>query len=214
MLNLPLKKGLKMTQHQIGFLFLGAGASTRMRGQDKLLQTIDGVPLIQRTLNEALKLKFPVFVTIPLNDNKRKLIISKTNAIIIEVPDADLGVGHSIAKGTFEIMKNRNILSLAICPADLPNLSVGSLKKLINHFSKNPELICRPTQSRNLKFGHPVIFPKKYFEELTLIEGDIGARNIVNKNEQVLNSYETDDESYFLDLDTPEDFTSWVARYS
>ena len=214
MLNLPLKKGLKMTQHQIGFLFLGAGASTRMRGQDKLLQTIDGVPLIQRTLNEALKLKFPVFVTIPSNDTKKKLIISKTNAIIIEVPDADLGVGHSIAKGTFEIMKNRNILSLAICPADLPNLSVGSLKKLINHFSKNPELICRPTQSKNLKFGHPVIFPKKYFEELTLIEGDIGARNIVNKNEQALNSYDTDDESYFLDLDTPEDFTSWVARFS
>ena len=65
-------KVLRMTQHQIGFLFLGAGASTRMRGRDKLLQTIDGVPLLQRILNEALKLNFPVFVTIPVNDTKRK----------------------------------------------------------------------------------------------------------------------------------------------
>ena len=185
-----------------------------MRGSDKLLQNIDGVPLIERSLNEALKLKFPVYVTIPVNDIKRKLIISKTNAVIIEVPNADLGMGHSIAKGTFEITKNLNILSLAICPADLPNLSEKSLKKLTNYFFKSPELICRPTQFRNLKFGHPVIFPKKYFEELKLIKGDIGARKIVNKNGQVINSYETDDDSYFLDLDTPEDFSNWVSRFS
>ena len=203
-----------MTQHQIGFLFLGAGKSTRMRGRDKLLQKIDGVPLIKRTLNEALKLNFPVFVTIPVNETKRKLIIATTNAVIIEVPDAELGMGHSIATGTFEITKKLNILSLAICPADLPNLNEDSLKKLINYFFKSPEMICRPTQLRNLKFGHPVIFPKKYFEELKLIKGDMGARKILKNNAKVLNSYETDDESYFLDLDTPEDFNNWETNSS
>ena len=126
-----------MTQHQIGFLFLGAGASTRMRGSDKLLQKINGVPLIQRTLNEALKLKFPVFVTIPVNDTKRKLIISKTNAVIIEVPDADLGMGQSIAKGTSEITKKLSTHSIAICPADLPNLSENSFKNLINYLESS-----------------------------------------------------------------------------
>ena len=203
-----------MTQHQIGFLFLGAGKSTRMRGRDKLLQKIDGVPLIKRTLNEALKLNFPVFVTIPVNETKRKLIIATTNAVIIEVPDADIGMGHSIATGTFEITKKLNILSLAICPADLPNLNEDSLKKLINYFFKSPEMICRPTQLRNLKFGHPVIFPKRYFEELKLIKGDMGARKILKNNAKVLNSYETDDESYFLDLDTPEDFSNWESNPS
>ena len=203
-----------MTQHQIGFLFLGAGKSTRMRGRDKLLQKIDGVPLIKRTLNEALKLNFPVFVTIPVNETKRKLIIATTNAVIIEVPDAEIGMGHSIATGISEITKKLNILNLAICPADLPNLNEDSLKKLINYFLKSPEMICRPTQLRNLKFGHPVIFPKKYFEELKLIKGDMGARKILKNNAKVLNSYESDDESYFLDLDTPEDFTNWESNSS
>ena len=213
LLNLILDKVLRMIQHQFCFLFLAAGASTRMRGRDKLLQEIGGVPLILRILNEALKLNFPVFVTIPLNDTKRKFIVSKTNAIIVEVPDADLGMGQSIAQGTSEITKNKNILSLAICPADLPNLSEHSLKNLINHFLKNPGLICRPAQRRNSKFGHPVIFPKKYFEELKLSEGDLGARKIVNENKRFLNPYETDDDSYFLDLDTPEDFTKWLSRF-
>ena len=203
-----------MTQHQTCFLFLAAGASARMRGKDKLLQEIGGVPLILRIINEALKLNFPVFVTIPLNDTKRKLIVSETNAVIIEVTDAELGMGQSIAQGTSEITKNLNILSLAVCPADLPNLSEYSFKTLINHFLKSPELICRPTQLTNLKFGHPVIFPRKYFGELKLSEGDLGARRIVNENKQFLNPYETDDESYFLDLDTPEDFTNWLSRFS
>ena len=70
-----------MAQHQFGFLFLAAGASTRMLGRDKLLKEIDGVPLLKRTLDEALKLNFPVFATVPANDTKRKLyyIVSVTS---------------------------------------------------------------------------------------------------------------------------------------
>ena len=198
-----------MAQHQFGFLFLAAGSSIRMRGSDKLLKHIDGVPLIQRILVEALKLNFPVFVTIPANDTKRKSIISKTNAVIIEVQDSDLGMGHSIAKGLTEIMKNTNILSLAICPSDLPGLNMGSLKNLINYFFESPEMICHPAKLGKSKSGHPVIFPHKYFGELKLLNGDFGARSIINKNKKALNRYETEDESYFIDLDTPEDFNNW-----
>jgi hypothetical protein len=66
-----------------------------------------------------------------------ELIVSKTNAVMIEVPDADLGIGQSIAKGTSEITKKLSTHSIAICPADLPNLSENSFKNLINHFLKN-----------------------------------------------------------------------------
>ena len=62
------------------------------------------------------------------------------------------------------------------------------------------------------KFGHPVIFPQKYFEELKLIKEIWSARNILYKNEKCLNRFETDDDSYFIDLDTPEDFLNWQTR--
>ena len=201
-----------MTQHKIGFLFLAAGASTRMRGSDKLLKKIDGVPLIQGALDEALKLNFPVFVTVPAHGEKRKLIISETNAVPIEVKDTDLGMGHSISTGVTQITQNFNFHSLAICPSDLPGLSASSLRKLINFFLKSPEMICRPTNLGNSKIGHPVIFPKKYFEELKLIVGDTGARNIVHKNGKDLNRFETDNDCYFIDLDTPEDFNNWEKQ--
>ena len=201
-----------MTQHKIGFLLLGAGSSSRMRGTDKLLQKIDGVPQIERILRQVLKLRFPVFVTVPTTDTKRKSIISKTNATIIEVHNSKFGMGHSISEGIGEITKNYDFLSLAICPSDLPDLKMGSINHLINYFFKSPEMICRPVARGSENVGHPVIFPKKYFEELRSIRGDKGARNIVQKNKRAVNLYNTDDVSYFLDLDTPEEFTKWMKR--
>ena len=70
-----------MDQHQIVFLFFFFFTSSRMRGSDKLLKEIKGIPLLQLTINEALKLDFPVFVTVPTYNRERKLIISNTNAI-------------------------------------------------------------------------------------------------------------------------------------
>ena len=201
-----------MTRYNIGFLFLGAGSSSRMRGDDKLIKKINGVPQIERILIEALKLKIPIFVTIPATNIERKLIISKTNAIVIEVQDPKLGMGHSIAEGIIKITKTYDFLSLGICPSDLPDLKFGSFKKFMDYFSKSPDMICRPIKRGSTRFGHPVIFPKKYFNELKLIEGDKGAQNIIQSNENNLNVYETDDESYFSDLDTPEDFAKWLQR--
>ena len=201
-----------MADSKIGFLFLGAGSSERMRGSDKLLKKINGVSLIERLANEALSLKIPVFITIPEDNNRRKVIISKTKATIIPVRNPKIGMGHSIAEGIKEITKTYNFSSLAICPSDLPDLKANSLKLLLNFFLKNPTLICRPFNLKSLRAGHPVIFPKKYFEELKLMKGDTGARKIILKNEKAVNNYETDDESYFLDLDTPEDFTNWKSR--
>ena len=199
-----------MAYYKIGFLFLAAGASSRMRGCDKLLKKIDGVPLLQRTLNEALKLNFPVYVTVPANDTKRKVIISKTNAIAIEVQCPDLGMGHSIGQGIIEITKTADFSSLAICPSDLPGLKIQSLNKLMSFFLKRPEMICRPVKNGYSLTGHPVIFPKQYFQQLKLIHGDKGANNIIQRNRKFLNNFDTDDESYFKDLDTPEDFANWA----
>ena len=47
-----------------------------------------------------------------------------------------------------------------------------------------------------------------------MIKGDIGARNIISRNEEALNRFETLDDSYFIDLDTPEDFNNWEKRNS
>ena len=199
-----------MNEYKLGFLFLGAGSSSRMLGDDKLLKKINGITQIQRILNEALRLSFPVFVTVPANNNQRKEAISKTNALIIEVENSHLGMGHSLSVGVNYISQKFNLASIAICPSDLPELTTAALKEVIDFFLERPEMICCPIDKNNSATGHPVIFPSKYFHSLTKITGDIGAREVLKKDKQSINYFATNRKSYFLDLDTPEEWSSWT----
>ena len=199
-----------MNEYKLGFLFLGAGSSSRMLGDDKLLKKIDGVPQIQRILNEALSLSFPVFVTTPANNNERKDAILKTNALVIDVENSHLGMGHSISVGVSNISQEFNLGSIAICPSDLPELTKAALKELVDFFLKCPEMICCPIDENKNKTGHPVIFPSKYFHSLMKITGDIGAKEILKKEKKLINYFSTNNRSFFLDLDTPQEWSNWI----
>ena len=77
-------------------------------------------------------------------------------------------------------------------------------------FLEFPEMICCPIDENNSATGHPVIFPRKYFNSLTEITGDIGAREVLKKDKHSINYFSTNRRSYFLDLDTPEEWSSWI----
>ena len=204
-----MDKNNSMNEYKLGFLFLGAGSSSRMLGDDKLLKKIDGVPQIQRILNEASSLSFPVFVTTPANNNQRKDVILKTNAVVIEVENSHLGMGHSLSVGINNISQEFNLGSIAICPSDLPELTAAALKEVIDFFLECPEKICCPIDDNNTTTGHPVIFPSKYFHSLMKITGDFGAKEVLKKEKQSINYFSTNTRSYFLDLDTPEEWSKW-----
>ena len=210
MLECLIDRNNSMNDYKLGFLFLGAGSSSRMLGDDKLLKKVNGVTQIQKILNEALALNFPVFVTIPANNNQRKDAISKTNALIIEVENSHLGMGHSLSVGVNKISQDSNFESIAICPSDLPELTTAALKEVTDFFLEFPEMICCPIDENKTTTGHPVIFPKKYFHSLTKITGDIGAKEVLTKEKKSINYFTTNTRSYFLDLDTPEEWSSWT----
>ena len=199
-----------MNDYKLGFLFLGARSSSIMLGEDKLLKKINDVPQIQRILNEALSLSFPVFVTTPTNNNHLKDVISKTNAVVIEVENSHLGMGHSISVGVNYISQKFNLGSIAICPSDLPELTTAAMIEVTDFFLQNPEMICCPIDKNNTTTGHPVIFPSKYFHNLREISGDIGAKKVLKKEHQSINYFSTNRRSYFLDLDTPEEWSNWA----
>ena len=59
----------------IPILILAAGSSSRMQGRDKLLETIDRVPLLRRTVNSALGTDHPVYVTLPQQPHRDMLCL-------------------------------------------------------------------------------------------------------------------------------------------
>ena len=51
--------------------------------------------------------------------------------------------------------------------------------------------------------GHPVVFPKAFFNELTQLSGDRGAREAYARHQSSVTRIEVEDPGATRDLDTP-----------
>jgi CTP:molybdopterin cytidylyltransferase MocA len=89
-----------------------------------------------------------------------------------------------------------------IIPADMPLISKVDLRNLENKFIElNSTKVVFPKHKSNL--GNPVILPKSYFDILTNLNADEGARSqIKNKDYVTVNA----GIGTTLDIDTKEEF--------
>jgi molybdenum cofactor cytidylyltransferase len=56
--------------------------------------------------------------------------------------------------------------------------------------------------------GHPVGFSARYREELFALQGDAGARALLQRDAALLHRIDTTERGIFADIDSPEDLAS------
>jgi molybdenum cofactor cytidylyltransferase len=197
----------------VHILVLGAGASSRMRGRDKLLQLVKGKPILRLVTDVALATGAPVFVTLPPASDARRQSLAGSNAYIVEVPDADLGMSRSIAHGVAAISATDvgPDDGVMILPADMPGFSTKALADLVSRFRAEPELIWRGATIDGAP-GHPAIFPRDLWENLAAVTGDEGGRSVLKRHGDRVRVVPLPGEMAVLDLDTPEDWAAYLGR--
>ncbi len=52
--------------------------------------------------------------------------------------------------------------------------------------------------------GNPVLWSRRFFDELMTLDGDIGARNLIAKHTEAVAEVPVEGHGAFLDIDTPE----------
>ena len=191
---------------KIAILLLAAGASSRMRGRDKLLEEIDGEQLLRRVARRALSVQSVVFVALPKGSQTRQEALKGLAVNTLIVNDAAEGMSASIRAG---VRAASEFDALMILPADMPELTERDLSVVLEGFKANSGLKIVRGASADGTPGHPVVFPKTYFEELSEIEGDTGGSSIVKKAGAICISLP--DNHALTDLDTPEDWAFWQA---
>lgn len=194
-----------MTPH---ILILAAGASSRMRGADKLLEEIDGQPLLARIASEALKTGAPVTVALSLGAPARLTALGGLAVNRITVPDPQAGMSASLRAGLMTLPEDTPVMILL---ADLPELTATDLSLLLREWKKTPELMLRGTAA-NGKPGHPVCFPAWARAELLHLSGDQGAQAVLDRHADRLRPVALPDQHAVTDLDTPEDWADWRSR--
>lgn len=200
-----------MSKPVLPIILLAAGQSSRMKGRDKLLEQVDGMPLLRRQAMMALAAHSgPVIVTLPVKPHPRYDVIADLEITRVPVPDADEGMAASLRRGFAALPPNTPAAMLLL--ADLPDLTIVDLKKCLQAVDlKSTNSIWRGATAQDQP-GHPIIFAAVHFPEFAKLTGDNGGREIVAaaKDHSVL--IPLSGQQARRDLDTPEAWDKWRAE--
>ncbi|SNR59029.1 nucleotidyltransferase family protein [Puniceibacterium sediminis] len=192
----------------VAILIPAAGFGTRMRGADKLLQIVDGIPLLRRVALRALAATPLVIVTLPDLGGARAQAIGDLAVQKVPVPDAATGMAASLRRGAAKVPGDAAVM---IVPADMPDLTSDDFSCIINAFLATPHAILQQGTAADGTPGHPVLFPPDCLPAFAKLNGDHGAKQILMANMHRLQRVELAGNHALIDLDTPEAWDAWNA---
>ena len=190
----------------IAILILAAGASSRMRGGDKLLEDVHGRTCLTHLVSEARATGHTVFAVVPDLDHPRAN--AATEATVVPAPDAGLGMAHSLAAGLAALPPT--IGAAVILPGDMPEITRADIDAVIATHEATSKGIVQATTEAGTP-GHPILFAASYFADMTKLSGDRGAWSVIETNRADWGTVPLEGSRARIDLDTPEDWAAWRA---
>ena len=165
----------KPPPHPLAVLLLAAGESARFGGR-KQLADINGSPMICHAI-EALSTiaGADLFVVLGAFQDEIAPVID-TPAHIITNDNWASGMGSSIAAGMTEIQHHGSYDGVLIALCDQVRLGPADYDKLIAAFDGQNIVATRHDDG----FGVPAIFPAHMFKSLAALNGQAGARKVLN----------------------------------
>ena len=186
----------------VGLLVLAAGRSIRFGSDKRLALLNDGRALLHTTLSSAVSSDLPVRVCLPDKDDElAEQFLGLGVERIIPCPRSDRGMGFSLADG---VSRCHDWEGLLVVLGDMPFVMRETYLSLANALTKNA--ICVPFYEEIS--GNPVAFGSNFFSSLEKLDNDLGARKIVQSNEQAVIEIPTFDKGILIDIDAPDDLFS------
>lgn len=186
---------------RVAAIVLAAGRSSRMEGGNKLLATLDGTPLIARTLDAVLASRArPVIVVLGHRAADLRRALGERAATVVDNPEYASGLASSLRRGIAALPAE--IEGALFCLGDMPRLTAAHIDRLIDAFAARPDTICLPVHDG--KRGNPVLWPRRMFGELAGLSGDVGGRGLLDRHPELLRRIDMPDDAVLIDVDTPD----------
>lgn len=201
---------MKKKNSKIAMIILAAGESKRM-GTIKQLLPWKNTTLLGNLIEQGLASNVEkVFVVLGANYKNIIKKVETDNIEIIYNKNWSLGMGFSISFAMHYIDKKALCFdAVLIALVDQPLIDVVYFNKLTNSFiSDDYEIV---TSKYNERVGVPAIFSSKYFDLLSKLESDFGARKIIKENIDDLKV--VNEEDNLIDIDTISDYKSLFHRH-
>ena len=187
-----------------GLVVLAAGRASRMGdgGRHKLLAEFDGEALVRRSVRQAIEAGLgPVTVVTGHRSEEVAQAIAGLGVQLEENADFASGMAGSLKVGLAAVGA-QGLPGMMVLLADMPNVSSADMAALAKAYRKaGGKAIVRAVSDGQR--GNPVILPAATFEALKSLEGDIGARPVIENSGLAVIDVEIGPAAR-LDVDTPE----------
>ena len=191
----------------ISILVMAAGRSSRM-GRPKLLLTYRGISLIRHAVREASQVSRDVVVVLGREPEAHRKEISDLRAKILINPDYAMGMSTSLRLGIQHLSPDSQAVIITL--ADQPLIGRAVFQSLMDAHVQHPDrILCAAYPELP---GNPVLFPNRYYEELTKVSGDVGGRPLLQKHREAVLLVPVAQSKLDIDIDTPEDYQNLLKR--
>jgi len=182
-------------------VILAAGRSARMGGPNKLMAEFDGKALVRHLAERAFASSADNIVVVTGHEAAR--ICQALDGLPFTQAHNDAfasGLASSLKVGVAAVQPGS--VGALVMLADMPGVSTDDLDRMLGEFrSRGGSAIVRATHSG--KRGNPVILPRKLFAAVASLEGDTGARHLVEGHDLEVIDVEIGSAAS-LDVDTPQ----------
>ena len=188
-----------------------AGMSVRM-GQNKLLLTFQGKPLIAHAVDTLLASAVDEVVVVLGHDaDKVREKLGGKKVMFVENPDYREGLSTSIRAGIAAVSAHASAIMIYL--ADQPLLAPEEINSLIRAFAEarklNKSIVVPFFRGRR---GNPVILDSAYNEAILDVAGETGCRRVIRRNPDQVFVVEMENDHAVRDVDTMEDYERLVSE--
>jgi molybdenum cofactor cytidylyltransferase len=195
---------------RVAAIVLAAGMSKRMGPSNKLLEEVEGRPIVAHVVEAVLASKIARTVVVTGHEQARiEGALRGATARFVHNPAFAEGMSTSLSAGVRAL--DDTFDGAVIVLGDMPLLRARHIDRLLDAFDPNgPQTICVPTFGGQR--GHPVLLAARHFGEVSALSGDVGARSILERHGDRVLEVPIDDEAIRVDVDTPEALNALRAR--
>ena len=188
-------------------ILLAAGESKRF-GRDKRLLRIAGETLLRRAARALAAVAAPAVVVLPERRPDFDLALAGLSIVAVHDPETRRGMGRSLALGAAALAAHGiddGVLLVAL--VDQPRVDAAALDRLAaTAEAAGGWAVC---DYGGDAWGPPVCLPAQALPELLRLDGDRGAREIVERHWDRVARFDLPGGG--VDLDTPADYARFVA---
>ena len=178
------------------------GGAARRFGGDKLLAGTP--PIVERAALNLFGGVARIVAVVPPGAPKLASTLESAGCEVLATDRTSRGMGASLAAA---IEATARADGWIVALGDMPAIRPSTIARVVEAIAAGAA-IAAPFDAAGRR-GHPVGFSKALRGELLALDGDVGARPLLERHGNDLGRVVVDDPGIFIDIDTADDLKNW-----